>query len=1035
MMVSVSIAENWSPTGAPSKISSVLFSSPTSPITITIHSPVTVVNLTLADGVTLHFTNNATLTVLNCFTMHGGTLESHSSSFLSNTSTTFLVLDGFDFSLSSHTLIVTFSISWLHGFFSMDNSSELILRNSQYMIDSTPEFSGSNTIYVWGMNTGGKLGPSTDTLITYPDPVVLPSFVRQVSQGYSHSMVLLANGDVYTTGSNNYGQLGQVSDNAQEFNRVDIPKAFQVNAGEHSSFALMDDGTFYCWGQNNDHQMGLVPRSTKNQREPFHNDFIDDVIQLAGSRNSMFALRSTCAVYSWGHNPDGCLCLGHGTSVDRPEYIEGIPPVEFVASGIASYLIFKNGSTSICGRPPATSIIYTTPRLFDSSKRFVMIHTVGTSAIGIDLNQKLWTWGENSNGKLGNGTGTNSPYPLQVKPDTTFTSASSALQHKAALGSDGTIFTWGLGAHGRLARSGTIEEMETPMPIPDFTKNPHFVLNCNRDSAIAYEKMSLGVSPGFKGNGSLVLDSSELRISSMTASLSHVLLRNSILTLVNASFENVKDFDLSSSTMQFLEYSTISSNDFVLDLESSELYLEEEVVITSSSISLIAINSRLNYWTEFFLLSIIDLKYSFVYSSLINVVTFDSFACFHCELLTNQKINISNHLEINSANISASIELLESVSDAILSGNIRISSNFNFYSPPKLIDLQLSTLQSELSIKPYLRCFSNVLFQNSVSILNVDVDFHHNVLLLNASLLLDQDLVINHKLSGSGLIESNVLNYGLMVPDKSLEFSKKLSLLSSSNLKYLLSSSLDHQISIIGDVYLSGMLLIEVVLTHDIIGRDLELISAGELIGNFSEIHCDCDSILSIFYTSSSVFASVNDYIVNLNQVSYISTTGFDDPCCGTFDSPCASFKGVLERMGRKGKVYFHGGSYSFNQGLGNVIDVDWEVIGLGDVNIEGMGETLFEIDESVFVLSNVFVNTSTTRTFHISNSTVSVNNSTFHSLYMFSDGVVFDSSFTVCSSSFTSFSFEIGSSEVEFSNSTFAGEVSDFLFQYQHHR
>ncbi|KAL0242737.1 hypothetical protein GEMRC1_005300 [Eukaryota sp. GEM-RC1] len=108
--------------------------------------------------------------------------------------------------------------------------------------------------------------------------------------------------------------------------------------------------------------------------------------------------------------------------------------------------------------------------------------------------------------------------------------------------------------------------------------------------------------------------------------------------------------------------------------------------------------------------------------------------------------------------------------------------------------------------------------------------------------------------------------------------------------------------------------------------------------------------------------------------------TGVDDPCCGTFDSPCASFKGVLEIMGRKGKVYFHEGSYSFEQGFGNVSDVDWEIIGLGDVMIEGTGATLLEIQFSNFSLSNVDLRCSSLICFSLSHSTVFLSNSTiFH--------------------------------------------------------
>ncbi|KAL0244569.1 hypothetical protein GEMRC1_008651 [Eukaryota sp. GEM-RC1] len=599
---------------------------------------------------------------------------------------------------------------------------------------------------------------------------------------------------------NHWGQLGRKSGDEDKFNRINLPKAFQVNAGEFSSFVLMDYGTFYSWGRDQHGQLGLGPELSISQHEPVHNDYIDDVIKLSGTRNSVFALTSNGDVYSWGHNFEGCL--GHEENVNRPQLIKGVPPVKFVASGLSSYLIFKNGSTAICGRLWGSDNSSTTPQLFDLDIRFTFIHTTSTSAVGIDEDQKLWSWGENSEGSLGDGTRIDSPIPIPVKVDGQILSAVAAYDHSVAVDVEGTVLTWGRGDAGRIARTGPIIERQTPGAIPDFENNPHFLLNCNRDSTVVYERMSPGVSPGFKGNGTLSLDNATLQLSSMTAILSQISLSSSIVTTVNVSIDTLINFKLFSSTVIMSQFTTVSSNNFVLELESSELYLEDEVVITSSSITLFALNSDIYYWTQFFTVSIINLNYSSIFSNLNNEVTFSSFDCFHCQLLTNQKINITKHLEINSANLSANIELQQSASDVILSGNIRILNDLQLFSPTKLVNLQLSTLQSELPIKPYLHCFSNVLIQNLVSILNVDVDFKHNVLLLNASLQLDQDLVIKHKLSGSGLIESNVLNYGSVVPDKSLEFSKKLSLFTSSTLKYLLSSSLDHQISIVDDVYL-----------------------------------------------------------------------------------------------------------------------------------------------------------------------------------------------------------------------------------------
>ncbi|KAL0228934.1 hypothetical protein GEMRC1_013554 [Eukaryota sp. GEM-RC1] len=312
------------------------------------------------------------------------------------------------------------------------------------------------------------------------------------------------------------------------------------------------------------------------------------------------------------------------------------------------------------------------------------------------------------------------------------------------------------------------------------------------------------------------------------------------------------------------DFSIITSNEIGLVFENSELFLDAEVVVNSSSISLIAVNSRVEYWTEFFPLNFIQLNCSAIFSNLNNEVVFDSFDCFHCQFLTKQKVNITNHFEVNYANIYAIIELEETVSEAMLSGSIRLSNHLLSHCPTIFIDLQLSTIKSDVPVKPFVHCYSDVFIQNSVSLLNVDVDFNHNILLLNASLQLDQDLIINHKLSGHGVIESNVFNYGLIIPDKKLEFLDSLYLSTLSNLKLGL-SLFDHQISIVDDVSLSGILQIEVDLTHDILGGDRQLITASTLSGNFDEFNCNCNSIMYISYTFSSLIASVNDYIVDLN--------------------------------------------------------------------------------------------------------------------------------------------------------------------------
>ncbi|KAL0244359.1 hypothetical protein GEMRC1_008443 [Eukaryota sp. GEM-RC1] len=166
---------NWNPPTAPSTSSSVFLASQSSHIVVTIDARATITNLTIENDITLLFTNNASLTVLHLLRMRGGTLQNDITSLISNTSTFHLVLDGLQFTLSSHVLIVTFNISWLNGVFEMDRSSQLMLRDSQYSFDSVPELPGSTRVHVWGMNNGGKLGTGGTGDIESPRPVDLPS--------------------------------------------------------------------------------------------------------------------------------------------------------------------------------------------------------------------------------------------------------------------------------------------------------------------------------------------------------------------------------------------------------------------------------------------------------------------------------------------------------------------------------------------------------------------------------------------------------------------------------------------------------------------------------------------------------------------------------------------------------------------------------------------------------------------------------------------------------------------------------------------
>ena len=76
----------------------------------------------------------------------------------------------------------------------------------------------------------------------------------------------------------------------------------------------------------------------------------------------------------------------------------------------------------------------------------------------------LWTWGYGGNGRLGNAQTTNRSTPVTTfAGGTNWKQVSSGGSHTAAIKTDGTLWTWGLGTSGRLGNGVTTGNISTPV--------------------------------------------------------------------------------------------------------------------------------------------------------------------------------------------------------------------------------------------------------------------------------------------------------------------------------------------------------------------------------------------------------------------------------------------------------------------------------------------------------------------------------------------------------------------------------------------
>ncbi|CAI5739608.1 unnamed protein product [Hyaloperonospora brassicae] len=121
--------------------------------------------------------------------------------------------------------------------------------------------------FAWGFGKGGRLGTGSEFDLVEPTQVMSLSStpLKKVVAGENHTMALSRTGQVYSWGSNSFGQLGHPGKSSSLQSRL-TPKrieAFRLQvvadiavSGCHSAAIAADDGAVYSWGSNRRGQLG-----------------------------------------------------------------------------------------------------------------------------------------------------------------------------------------------------------------------------------------------------------------------------------------------------------------------------------------------------------------------------------------------------------------------------------------------------------------------------------------------------------------------------------------------------------------------------------------------------------------------------------------------------------------------------------------------------------------------------------------------------------------------------------------------------------
>ncbi len=292
------------------------------------------------------------------------------------------------------------------------------LRHSLSLLDD-------GTVLAWGNNTNGctsEIYPTFPITCT-PTDVTLPGCAVAISAGVNFSMALLADGKIWTWGSDNVGQLGNGLGNSTTNIPVQvsgITTAIAISAGAEHAIALLADGTVWAWGKGGEGQLGNG--FTGNNFSPVQvlsgvATSLTNVVQIDAGSYHNIVLKSDNTVWTWGNNLDGQLGIGTYSQSNFAVNSSGLSSgtqIDIAAGEGFTMVLNNGGSTKVVGSNDRSRLGLNTP----TSAPWPNTPITGppiTNAIDIVIppnamhgwaitsTGQVWSWGNNDNGAVGIG--------------------------------------------------------------------------------------------------------------------------------------------------------------------------------------------------------------------------------------------------------------------------------------------------------------------------------------------------------------------------------------------------------------------------------------------------------------------------------------------------------------------------------------------------------------------------------------------------------------------------------------------------------
>jgi len=333
------------------------------------------------------------------------------------------------------------------------------------------------TIYSWGANDNGQLGVGDTEARSAVTKIGTANNWRTLSAGDYHSVALKTNATLWTWGFNAYGQLGIGNTNNQTIPlQIGSDSDWKIgSAGVGHTLAIKDDGSFWTWGRNDYGQLGFGDTVNRTTPTQLGND-TDWNNGITGNGYTI-GLKNNGTLWSWGDNEYGELGLGDTVNRNTPNQIGNASDWSAIEAGIAHVIAIKtDGTLWVWGRNNygqlglADMINRNTPFQLGTYACWKVVVANDDYSTAIRSDGTLWTWGRNDYGQLGVGDTITRTIPTQITMSTDWKLIGAGDGYTIALKTNGALWAWGRNDKGQLGLGDT-NNREIPGQVNN-TPNP-----------------------------------------------------------------------------------------------------------------------------------------------------------------------------------------------------------------------------------------------------------------------------------------------------------------------------------------------------------------------------------------------------------------------------------------------------------------------------------------------------------------------------------------------------------------------------------